>query len=75
MDRIIQILVDMFGWLLSLILASNWVDQLWLVSFAYDDSYHMGLSMALYKVLCDDHAGCLCIGQNQTSMSLWVLDH
>ena len=35
----------------------------------------MSLSMTLYKVLCDDHVGCICIGQDHTSMSSWVLDH
>ena len=36
--------------------------------FAYDDSYHMGLSMMLYKVLCDDHVGFFSNGQAQKSM-------
>ena len=43
--------------------------------FAYDDSYHMDLSMVLYKVMCDDHAGCLSIGQVQRSISLWISGH
>ena len=43
--------------------------------FANDDSYHMNLSMVLYKVLCNDHTGCLDIGQDQTTMSSWILDH
>ena len=43
--------------------------------FLYNDSYHTGLSMTLCKVLCDDHTGCLGIGQDQTSMSLWISNH
>ena len=43
--------------------------------FAYDDSYHTDLSMAPYKVLCEDHIGCLGIGQDQKNMSLWISDH
>ena len=35
----------------------------------------MGLSMTLYKVLCDDHTCCLDIRQDHTSMSSWVSDH
>ena len=30
--------------------------------------------MALYKVLCDELVGCLCVRQDRTSMLLWVLD-
>ena len=43
--------------------------------FAYDDSYHIDLSILPYKVLCDDHAGCLGIGQDQTSMSIRISGH
>ena len=43
--------------------------------FAYDDSYYKGLSMAPYKVLCDNHAGCLGIGQDQKNMSLRISNH
>ena len=39
--------------------------------FFYDDSYDMGLSMVLCKVLYDDHTNYLGIKQDQTSMSLW----
>ena len=31
--------------------------------------------MTLCRVLCDDHTGCLGIGQDQTSMLLWISNH
>ena len=43
--------------------------------FSYDDNYYTDLSMALYKVLCDDHAGYFCIGQDQTRILLWISGH
>ena len=43
--------------------------------FPYDDSYHTSLSVALYKVLCDDLVGCLYVRQDQISMSLRGSDH
>ena len=45
------------------------------MKFLYNDRYHTGLSMALCKVLCDDHIGCLGIGQDQKNMSLWISNH
>ena len=71
MDKIVQILVDMLCWLL-LILGGSYVDYRSLVRFACNDSYHMDLSMALYKVSCDKYASCPRIWQDQTSMTLYT---
>ena len=53
--------MDMLDWLLSLILG--------------DDSCHMDLNMVLYMVLCDYYMGYLDIRQDQTRISLWILNH
>ena len=54
----------MLGWLPLLVLSENWVDHLLLASFIYYDSYHLDLSMVLYKALYDNHASCLSSGQD-----------
>ena len=46
-----------------------------MVRFTYGDSYHTGLSMALYKVLCDELVDCLYVRQDKTSMPLWISNH
>ena len=42
---------------------------------AYNDNYHMVLSMVLNEALCDNHVSCLSIAQDQTSLSLWISSH
>ena len=42
---------------------------------AYNDNYYIDLSMVLYKVISDNHVGCLSIEQVQTSMLLWIFGH
>ena len=49
----------MLACLLSFVLGGNGVDHRKVVRFLYDDIYHTGLSIVLYKVLCDDHTSCL----------------
>ena len=46
-ERIVSILVDMLGCLLSLVSDGNWVNHRLLVSFVYGDGYHLDVSMVL----------------------------
>ena len=45
------------------------------MTFSYDNNYNMDLSILPYKVLCDEHTGCLGIGKDQTIMLIWTFGH
>ena len=71
----VQILVDTVGRLFLMVLGGDLVDYRQLVRFFYDNSYHKGLSMTMYKALCNNHASYLGNGQDQTSISLQISGH
>ena len=65
----------MLGWFSFIDLGGNWIDHRYLVRYIYDESYHMDLNLVRFEALCDDHADCLGIGQDHTSMLLWTFGH
>ena len=60
------------SWWTCLIDCFHWF---WVVIRLIIGSWYTSLSMASYKVLCDNLVGCLGIGQDQTKMPLWISNH